>query len=241
EARRRLKAIEDFSGLGSGFNIAMQDLDIRGAGNILGAEQSGFIAEIGYETYQRILNEALLELREEEFPDMEVPLSEQKQVFVSDCVIESDFEALIPDAYVENISERIRLYRELDNISDEAGLERFEKELRDRFGELPVQVIGLMEIVRVRRCCIDIGVERLLAKNGKMIMYFVSDQRSPFYQSPIFSAVLRFVQQQGLPCRMSEKNDKLSLIFMEVTNIMKMAKYVRRMWTVVKEAAGEMN
>ncbi|MEG2341292.1 MAG: transcription-repair coupling factor [Odoribacter sp.] len=241
EARRRLKAIEDFSGLGSGFNIAMQDLDIRGAGNILGAEQSGFIAEIGYETYQRILNEALLELREEEFPDMEVPLSEQKQVFVSDCVIESDFEALIPDAYVENISERIRLYRELDNISDEAGLERFEKELRDRFGELPVQVIGLMEIVRVRRCCIDIGVERLLVKNGKMIMYFVSDQRSPFYQSPIFSAVLRFVQQQGLPCRMSEKNDKLSLIFMEVTNIMKMAKYVRRMWTVVKEAAGEMN
>lgn len=125
DARRRLKAIEDFSGLGSGFNIAMQDLDIRGAGNILGAEQSGFIAEIGYETYQRILNEALLELREEEFPGMETPPTEQKQAYVADCVIESDFEVLIPDTYVENISERIRLYRELDNIPDEAGLEKF--------------------------------------------------------------------------------------------------------------------
>lgn len=230
EARRRLKAIEDFSGLGSGFNIAMQDLDIRGAGNILGAEQSGFIAEIGYETYQRILNEALLELREEEFPEMEVDVVGQKQEFVADCVIESDFEALIPDAYVENISERIRLYRELDNITDEGGLEKFAKELIDRFGELPPSVEGLMEIVRTRRYCLDLGVERLLAKNGKMIMYFVAEQTSPFYQSPVFSAILRFVQRQVLPCRFSEKNEKLSLIFTDVTNVMKMARYVKKMW-----------
>ena len=230
DARRRLKAIEDFSGLGSGFNIAMQDLDIRGAGNILGAEQSGFIAEIGYETYQRILNEALLELREEEFPGMETPPTEQKQAYVADCVIESDFEVLIPDTYVENISERIRLYRELDNIPDEAGLEKFGQELKDRFGEIPAQVTGLMEIVRMRRRCMDLGIERLLVKNGKMIMYFVGEQTSPFYQSALFAAILRFVQLQILPCRFSEKNNKLSLVFTEITNIMKMSRYVREMW-----------
>lgn len=230
DARRRLKAIEDFSGLGSGFNIAMQDLDIRGAGNILGAEQSGFIAEIGYETYQRILNEALLELREEEFPELEAATVDQKQTFVADCVIESDFEALIPETYVENISERIRLYRELDNIPDEQGLEKFAKELCDRFGELPPQVEGLMEIVRTRRYCLDLGIERLLAKNGKMIIYFVSEQTSPFYQSEVFSAILRFVQKQILPCRFNEKNDKLSLVFTEITNVMKMARYVKEMW-----------
>lgn len=230
EARRRLKAIEDFSGLGSGFNIAMQDLDIRGAGNILGAEQSGFIAEIGYETYQRILNEALLELREEEFPGLEAATVDQKQSFVADCVIESDFEALIPESYVENISERIRLYRELDNITDEEGLNKFAKELNDRFGVLPPQVEGLMEIVRTRRYCMDLGVERLLAKNGRMIMYFVGEQTSPFYQSPVFASILKFVQRQELPCRFSEKNNKLSLIFPDVTNVMKMGRYVRKMF-----------
>ena len=230
DARRRLRAIEEFSDLGSGFNIAMQDLDIRGAGNILGAEQSGFIAEIGYETYQRILNEALLELREEEFPGMETPPTEQKQAYVADCVIESDFEVLIPDTYVENISERIRLYRELDNIPDEAGLEKFGQELKDRFGEIPAQVTGLMEIVRMRRRCMDLGIERLLVKNGKMIMYFVGEQTSPFYQSALFAAILRFVQLQILPCRFSEKNNKLSLVFTEITNIMKMSRYVREMW-----------
>lgn len=230
EARRRLKAIEDFSGLGSGFSIAMQDLDIRGAGNILGAEQSGFIAEIGYETYQRILNEALLELREEEFPDLQQEENHSKREFVSDCVIESDFEALIPDTYVENISERIRLYRELDNISDEDGLDKFARELTDRFGELPLPVRGLMEIVRSRRYCIELGIERLLVKNGKMIVYFVGEQTSPFYQSAVFAAILKFVQQQILPCRFSEKNGKLSLIFTEVTNVMKMAGLVKKMW-----------
>lgn len=228
EARRRLKAIEDFSGLGSGFNIAMQDLDIRGAGNILGAEQSGFIAEIGYETYQRILNEALLELRDEEFPQLETDMPDKCQGYVADCVIESDFEALIPDTYVENISERIRLYRELDNISGEPELEKFEKELKDRFGEIPMQVAGLMEVVRVRRCCMAMGVERLLVKNGKMIMYFISEQASPFYQSTIFTNLLHFVQKQVLPCRMNEKNDKLTLVFTDITNIMKMSRFVKK-------------
>lgn len=235
DARRRLKAIEDFSGLGSGFNIAMQDLDIRGAGNILGAEQSGFIAEIGYETYQRILNEALLELREEEFPDAGGAVETERREFVADCVIESDFEALIPDTYVENISERIRLYRELDNITEDADIEKFGVALKDRFGELPPQVTGLMEIVRIRRLCFAMGVERLLVKNGKMMMYFVSQPLSPFYQSEMFAAILKFVQRQVVPCRLSEKNDKLSLIFTEVTDIMKMSGIVSRMWHDVAE------
>lgn len=230
DARRRLKAIEDFSGLGSGFNIAMQDLDIRGAGNILGAEQSGFIAEIGYETYQRILNEALLELRDEEFPELEAPRNGENTGFVSDCMIETDFEALIPDSYVENVSERVRLYRELDNISESTELVKFEKELEDRFGKLPVEVRGLMEIVRIRKWCLEMGIERLLVKNGKMIMYFVSEQTSPFYASLVFTNLLKFVQKQILPCRMNEKNDKLSLVFTEITNIEKLSRYVEKMY-----------
>lgn len=233
DARRRLKAIEDFSGLGSGFNIAMQDLDIRGAGNILGAEQSGFISEIGYETYQRILNEALLELREEEFPALQVAGTAERKDFVAECVIESDFEVLIPETYVENISERVRLYRELDNISTEEELEKFGKKLQDRFGGIPRQVSGLMEIVRMRRWSMAVGVERLLMKNGKMILYFVSSQTSPFYSSAVFTRLLKFVQLQMLPCRMSEKNDKLSLAFTEINDIEKAAHFVKRIWQEV--------
>ncbi len=233
DARRRLKAIEDFSGLGSGFNIAMQDLDIRGAGNILGAEQSGFISEIGYETYQRILNEALLELREEEFPALQVAGTAERKDFVAECVIESDFEVLIPETYVENISERVRLYRELDNISTEEELEKFGRKLQDRFGGIPRQVSGLMEIVRMRRWSMAVGVERLLMKNGKMILYFVSSQTSPFYSSAVFTRLLKFVQLQMLPCRMSEKNDKLSLAFTEINDIEKAARFVKRIWQEV--------
>lgn len=230
DARRRLKAIEDFSGLGSGFNIAMQDLDIRGAGNILGAEQSGFISEIGYETYQRILNEALVELRDEEFPTLQVAEAREQKEFISECIIESDFEVLIPESYVENISERIRLYRELDNISTEEELRTFGKRLQDRFGKIPPQVLGLMEIVRIRRWSMALGIERLLMKNGKMVLYLVGSQTSPFYSSVLFTNFLNFVQRQIIPCRMSEKNDKLSLIFSEVSDIENAARIVKRMW-----------
>ena len=229
DARRRLKAIEDFSGLGSGFNIAMQDLDIRGAGNILGAEQSGFISEIGYETYQRILNEALLELRDEEFPDLSAGREDACKEYVAECSIETDFEILIPETYVENVSERIRLYRELDNIEEGSQLEKFAKELQDRFGELPVQVKGLIEIVKIRKKCQALGIERVLVKNGKMITYFVGEQTSPFYSSAVFTRLLKFVQRQELPCRMNEKNDKLSLVFTEITNVEKMSRYVEKM------------
>ena len=229
DARRRLKAIEDFSGLGSGFNIAMQDLDIRGAGNILGGEQSGFIAEIGYEAYQRILNEAVLELKEEEFPELQQGEQGEPSAFVADCVIDTDFELLIPDDYVENVSERIRLYRELDNISDEEALRRFEIELQDRFGKIPSQVAGLMEVVRVRRRCLDLGVERLTVKNGKMIFNFISDPKASFYASSVFTEILKFVQRQVIPCKMSEKNGKLTLAFSGVDSIGRVSEITDRM------------
>lgn len=236
DARRRLKAIEDFSGLGSGFNIAMQDLDIRGAGNILGAEQSGFISEIGYETYQRILNEALFELRTEEFPDLPEAKEQQKQnAYVNECVIETDFEVLIPEAYVENISERIKLYRELDNITDDEDLIEFEERLYDRFGTIPPPVKGLMEIVRIRRKCLAIGIERLVAKKEKAIVYFAGDQNSSFYTSPVFPLILKFVQLQIVPCNMSEKNNKLTLTFPDVKNVDKLYECIERMFEASTE------
>jgi transcription-repair coupling factor (superfamily II helicase) len=233
DARRRLKAIEDFSGLGSGFNIAMQDLDIRGAGNVLGAEQSGFISEIGYETYQRILNEALLELRDEEFPDLQTGGTERQRGYVTDCVVDSDFEVLIPEEYVENVSERIRLYRELDNISEEEELDLFAGKMKDRFGQLPPQVLNLLEIVRIRRKSMELGIERLSAKNGRMTMFFISDPASSFYKSTLFTDLLQFVRQQPLPCRLSEHNQKLSLSFTGVESVETMSRYVGKMHKIL--------
>jgi transcription-repair coupling factor (superfamily II helicase) len=220
DARRRLKAIEDFSGLGSGFNIAMQDLDIRGAGNILGGEQSGFIAEIGYETYQRVLNEALAELREENV----VPRDERRDVpsplsFTAECLVETDFELLIPGSYVESVSERVRLYRELDGLSGEEPLLRFEVSLRDRFGDIPRVTLGLMDVVRTRSLCQDIGVERLVARGGKMLLYFIGDPASPYYASSLFRGLLAFVQAQEIPCRLGERKERLTLAFADVSDM----------------------
>jgi transcription-repair coupling factor (superfamily II helicase) len=231
DARRRLKAIEDFSGLGSGFNIAMQDLDIRGAGNILGGEQSGFIAEIGYETYRRVLDEALLELKDEEFPWLERAGEEKARAatFITDCVIETDLEIFIPESYVENVSERVRLYRELDNLAGEEALLRFETGLRDRFGNIPPPVKRLLEVARTRERCQEMGVERLVARNGKMVLYFMGDQRSSFYSSSLFKALLQFIQRQEIPCRVSERNDKLTLSFTNVDDMERVAAIIKTM------------
>ena len=175
------------------------------------------------------MNEALLELRDEEFPELQKEQTDGPTAFTTDCVIDTDFALLIPDTYVENVSERIRLYRELDNITDESALQRFEVEMRDRFGEIPEQVSGLMEVVRIRQRCIDLGIERLMVKNNRMVIYFISDQDSPFYASPIFGELLKFVQKQIIPCKMSEKNDKLSLIFSDVKDIHKVSKIIGEM------------
>ncbi len=179
EARRRLKAIEELSDLGSGFNIALQDLDIRGAGNMLGGEQSGFIADIGFETYNRILNEAMQELKETEYPDLfpakETVDEEGEHVFVEDCQIDTDLELLFPEEYVSNISERMNLYRELDQIQRQEDLQLFEKGLIDRFGPLPGPSQDLLQVVNLRQLANRLGFEKIVLKNEKMIGYFVSN------------------------------------------------------------------
>ncbi len=227
EARRRLKAIEEFSELGSGFNIAMQDLDIRGAGNLLGAEQSGFIADIGFETYHRILNEAILELKQTEFKDI---FKDEKGdssraflnvKFASDCQIDTDLELLFPDKYIQSISERMLLYRELDNIETEETLVQFEAGLIDRFGKLPPESIELIEVVRLRRIAIDLGMEKVILKHHKMVCHFISDPQSPFYQSATFSKVLQYVQKHHQTCRMKESNNRLSLTFEKIKTVKK--------------------
>lgn len=226
EARRRLKAIEEFSELGSGFNIAMRDLDIRGAGNMLGAEQSGFIADIGYETYHRILNEAVQELKQDEFK--EVFAEREKDAankaflnlkFINDCNIETDMELRFPEGYVNSIAERMALYRDLDNIEEEAELETFKNSLTDRFGEIPQPAADLIEIVRLRWLAIQLGLERVILKNGKMICHFIGEQDSLFYKSPVFMEILQWIQQNPSKCRIKEGKNKLSLAFDKVKSI----------------------
>ncbi|MFT5666861.1 MAG: transcription-repair coupling factor (superfamily II helicase) [Vicingaceae bacterium] len=218
EARKRLQALEQFSDLGSGFQIAMKDLDIRGAGNLLGAEQSGFISEIGFDMYQKILNEAIQELKETEFKDM---YDELQTAFVHDCQIETDMEILIPDDYVSNIAERINLYKELDNYETEEELANFEKELIDRFGPVPESTVELIQALRLRWVGKAIGVEKLVLKQNKLICYFISNQDSLYYQSPLFTKVLNFVQKNPNLCTLKERNGRLSLVFEHVKTIVK--------------------
>ncbi len=225
EARRRIQAIEQFSELGSGFNIAMQDLDIRGAGNMLGAEQSGFIADIGFETYHRILNEAIQELKQDEFKDLfEEEDKQQSQVFlnvkyVNDCTIDTDMELLFPSSYIPGNSERMLLYRELDNIENEQELDAFRKGLMDRFGKLPAESRELLDVLPLRWKAIDLSMEKMILKNKKMICYFVSDQKSAFYQSEMFMKVVQHIHKGKTRGKMKESNGKLTLTFPNVPNI----------------------
>lgn len=230
EAQRRLKAIEEFSDLGAGFHIALRDLDIRGAGNLLGGEQSGFIGDIGFDMYQKILDEAIQELKETEFRDLFKQEEEEQKlekkdvttkhrgIFVRDTQIDTDMEILIPDGYVENITERLSLYRQLDDSRSEDDLNRFEVMLRDRFGPIPSQVEELMDTVRLRWMAMDIGFERLVLKNKRMTGYFIPKQDSPYYQSEAFTRVLKFVQTNR-QVKMKENNNKLTLTFENVGTI----------------------
>ncbi len=227
EARRRLKAIEEFSELGSGFNIAMQDLDIRGSGNLLGGEQSGFIAEVGFETYQRILHEAMLELRgsgdaditedTEHLPDT-VKVKPIKP-FVSDFLIDTDLEIMFPDEYVSNIPERIRLYKELNEIDSDEALIMFEKKLIDRFGNIPYQAEALLDIVRIKWIAVKIGIEKILLKNNLLIANFVSDQNSQFYHSALFVSIMNYVNSKPRQMNMKQKASKLSLTVSDVKSV----------------------
>ena len=206
DARKRIQALEQFSELGSGFNIAMKDLEIRGAGDLLGGEQSGFINEIGFDTYQKIMNEAIEELKENEFKDLypEENNIETKE-YVKDLQIDTDFELLFSDEYINNISERLSLYNELGAVKNEEELIVFQNKLIDRFGPMPPRAIALMNSIRIKWIATGIGIEKLVMKQGKMICYFVSDQQSDYYQSKRFRKVLDFVQKHTDICKMKEK------------------------------------
>ena len=233
EARKRLEALVQFSDLGSGFNIAMKDLDIRGAGNLLGGEQSGFISEIGFEMYQKILNEAMDELKEEEFKDLYDDRNTETMGahFVKDCVLETDFELRITEDYINNVSERLSIYQDLDNLETKEEIENYKQQLIDRFGPLPRVVKELLRSFELRWLAQEIGFEKLVIKQGSMIGYFVSNPQSKYYESPMFTQVLKYVQSNPKDCKMSEKNDKLRLIY---SNVMNMDQAFERLGEIVE-------
>ncbi len=232
DARKRLRAIEEYSDLGSGFNIAMQDLDIRGAGNLLGGEQSGFISEIGFETYQQILNEALFELREEA-PETQESAKYQAQndsftdIFVQDCQVDTDLEILFPTEYIASTSERIRLYRELDNIKNKEDLETFEQNLIDRFGALPPQSKELITVVELRRQAMKLGMMRIIIKKEKMICYFTPLDR--YFNSPVFENILEFTKKCGKSCELIHDPQKPGLRIENIKSIKQAFEILKKM------------
>lgn len=234
EARRRLEALENFSELGSGFNLAMQDLDIRGAGNLLGAEQSGFMEDLGYETYQKILNQAVTELKNDEFQDIYAEQMAQGndisgEEFVEDCAIESDLEMYFPDNYVPGSSERMLLYRELDNINDDNDLEAYRQRLIDRFGEIPHEGLELMQVVPLRRLGKRLGCEKISLKQGKMNMQFVANPESAYYQSRTFSAVINYVGNHPRRCDFKQVGTRRLLTISEIPTVETAVSVLREM------------
>ncbi len=223
DACKRIQALEEFTALGSGFNIAMKDLEIRGAGDILGGEQSGFINEIGFDTYQKILSEAIEELKENEFKDLYEEVEGTKKTYVKETQIDTDFELLFPDDYINNITERLNLYTKLNELEEETELQKFEKELIDRFGELPTQAVDLLNSVRIKWLAKSFGLEKIVLKSGKLIGYFIANQQSDFYQSATFTKVLQFTQAYASICKMKEKQTRnglrLLLVFEKITSI----------------------
>ena len=225
DARRRLQAIESFSDLGSGIQIAMQDLDIRGAGNLLGAEQSGFIADLGYETYQRVLKEAVTELRTEEFADTLSSAGngddglDAGTEFVTDCVVDTDLELMFPATYVPQENERITLYRELDNMETDDQVEAFEQRMVDRFGKIPDMAAELIRIVPLRRTARHLGIEKLVIRQTRMHLFLVGEENIAYYQSPAFGRLLNYVQQNPKRCTLNQKNGRRSIIVGNITSV----------------------
>ena len=217
EARRRLQAIENFTDLGSGIHIAMQDLDIRGAGNLLGAEQSGFIADLGYETYQKILGEAVHELKTNEFADLLMgDTGDDGKIsgegFVEECAVESDLELLFPDEYIPTSSERMLVYRELDSLESDEELRKFRTRLTDRFGPVPPTGEELLRVVPLRRLGKQLGIEKIMLKGSQMALYFVSNLESPYYDSTAFGRVMNYTAMTPYECRFRELSGKRSLL-----------------------------
>jgi transcription-repair coupling factor (superfamily II helicase) len=228
DAKKRLRAIVEFTELGSGFQIAMRDLDIRGAGDMLGAEQSGFINDMGFDTYMKILNEAMEELKEESWykeehketePTEKSNKSAFSKAFVKDTVLETDFELLIPDSYISNVTERLNIYKELDEAQTEEELTSIEENLRDRFGPLPKQITNLTEAIRMRRRAMRLGFEKLLLKGGKMVAYFISKQESEYYNSNAFKAILRFAQKHPKQCFLKEQGARFYISIQNIGSV----------------------
>lgn len=234
EARRRLEALETFSELGSGFNLSMQDLDIRGAGNLLGAEQSGFMEELGYETYQKILSQAIVELKNDEFGDMfQEDIAEGKKItgdeFVEDCAIESDLEMYFPDYYVPGSSERMLLYRELDSISNDSELDKYKNNLVDRFGDIPHEGNELLQIVPLRRIGKRLGCEKITLKQKRMQMQFVSNPMSAYYKSAAFGNILNYIADNPRQCNLKEINGKRTMMINDVSTVAEAVGILRKM------------
>ena len=217
DARRRLKAIEEFSDLGSGFNIAMQDLDIRGAGNLLGAEQSGFIMDMGFETYQKILSEAMEEL------GVETGFVQKtgRGNFTTDCTIETDQPAMIPDDYIDITAEKIRIYKQLDSLYSDKEIDLFKMQLQDRFGKMSREVENLFEVVKIRNAGASLGFEKIIVKNGMFIAFFISNQMSPYFQSDTFSRILEKIQSGACPLELKQSEGKLKIITRKVDSLEK--------------------
>jgi transcription-repair coupling factor (superfamily II helicase) len=204
-------------------------LDIRGAGNMLGGEQSGFIADIGFDMYQKILNEAIEELRESEFKELFSDRnSDSLTQFVKDCVLETDLEIRIPDDYVNNVAERLSLYQDMDNIKGQDELDQFVKELEDRFGPIPEKVNELMRSFKLRWLAQELGIEKLVLKSNKMIGYFIANPKSEYYQSPIFTKVLDYMQKNPKVAKLSEKNDRLRIIYDDVKTLTVAYEHINR-------------
>jgi transcription-repair coupling factor (superfamily II helicase) len=209
DSRKRLNALEQFSNIGSGFKIAMRDLDIRGAGDLLGADQSGFINEIGFEMYQRILDEAIEELKEEKFQNLFK--DEKKKFTVKDCQLDTDKEVLIPDNYVSNIEERLNLYKELNQIKDNDNLISFEKKLIDRFGKLPDKISILFNAIKLRWAGKKLGFEKIVLKNNSLRAFFTTDKNSNYFESVEFKKIMNFLRENSKDCQVKENRGKLSL------------------------------
>jgi len=220
DSRKRLQTLEQHSDLGSGFQIAMRDLDIRGAGNLLGGEQSGFMAEIGFEMYQKILNEAIKELKRTQFKELFKEEITKQDDFVQDCTIDTDLEILIPDEYVESITERLSLYTRLDNSETEQELQQMKEEMIDRFGPIPRQVEDLFVTVRCRKLGVDLGFEKMLLKNNSLKCYFINKPDSPYFESETFKRILSFIQTQTNKARLKQVG-KLFLLIVDDVNTMK--------------------
>ena len=229
DSRKRLQTLEQYSELGSGFQIAMRDLDIRGAGNLLGGEQSGFIAEIGFEMYHKILDEAICELKRKEFKDLFKEEIQQQDDFVKDCTIDTDLEILIPDNYVESITERLSLYSRLDNCENEKELNDFHKELEDRFGPIPPQTEDLFTTIRCRKLAVELGFEKMLLKDETLRCFFVSNPDSPYFQSETFNGILNFIQKQTNKAKLKQVGKNGILVVEDVKNMKQLYDFLSRM------------